>query len=328
MDRLSSCYFCGTALDEPLQDYPLVAGDTGEHGALVTLCPGCHHKLETVLDIVVGEGEGPPALEDANRAVLEGESPAALTEPDDGGSGPEPIALGDGEQNDDEQSDSEQGGSAGDGGTSDAEGVSDVDDASGAPGVGEERDAQSAAATEAERDDPAEPDVEPLEADRIDSETATEAGAGEESSDETAGSPHDTDPEAGTDTDSTETDADRGTAAAGSGTADETGAAGRGGRDTGADSTGADAATANDTTDERGGTDPGREVTGTVSALEYNKVMRLLQNREFPVDRAEIEAVAASAYELSESECAAVIDMAVDRGLVVERDEQLVRPDG
>ncbi len=328
MDRLSSCYFCGTALDEPLQDYPLVAGDTGEHGALVTLCPGCHHKLETVLDVVVGEGEDLPALEDANRAVLEGESPAALTEPDDGGSGAEPIALGDGEQSGGEQSGGEQGGGAGDGGASDAERVSDVDGASGASSVDGDRDTPSTAATEGERDDPVEPDVEPLEVDRIGSETATEAAAGEESSAETAGTPHDADPEIGTDTDSTETDAERPTAAADSGNADGTEATTGGGRDTAADSTEADAATASDTTDERGGTDPDREVTKTVSALEYNKVMRLLQNREFPVDRAEIEAVAASAYELSESECAAVIDMAVDRGLVVERDEQLVQPDG
>lgn len=64
----------------------------------------------------------------------------------------------------------------------------------------------------------------------------------------------------------------------------------------------------------------------TISALEYNKVMRLLQNREFPVDRAEIESVAASAYELGEDECAEVIDLAIDRGLMDEMDGKLVRP--
>jgi predicted nucleic-acid-binding protein len=65
-----------------------------------------------------------------------------------------------------------------------------------------------------------------------------------------------------------------------------------------------------------------------VSALEYNKVMRLLQNREFPVDREEIVAVAANAYELSEAECRSVIDLAVDRGLLDEEDGSLARPDG
>jgi len=65
----------------------------------------------------------------------------------------------------------------------------------------------------------------------------------------------------------------------------------------------------------------------TVSALEHNKVMRLLQNREFPVDRAEIQTVAANAYGLAESECAEVIDLAIDRGLIAEEDGQLVRPE-
>jgi hypothetical protein len=53
--------------------------------------------------------------------------------------------------------------------------------------------------------------------------------------------------------------------------------------------------------------------------------MRLLQNREFPVERAEIETVAANAYGLSQSECAEVIDLAVDRGLIDEDGANLVR---
>ncbi|WP_302081428.1 hypothetical protein [Salinibaculum rarum] len=62
-----------------------------------------------------------------------------------------------------------------------------------------------------------------------------------------------------------------------------------------------------------------------ISALEYNKVMRLLQNREFPVARDEIETVAANAYDLSQTQCAEVIDLAVDRGLIDEDGDQLVR---
>jgi len=64
-----------------------------------------------------------------------------------------------------------------------------------------------------------------------------------------------------------------------------------------------------------------------ISALEYNKVMRLLQNREFPVDREEIEIVAANAYQVARSDCATVIDVAVDRGLIAEDDGQLVKPE-
>lgn len=65
----------------------------------------------------------------------------------------------------------------------------------------------------------------------------------------------------------------------------------------------------------------------TISALEYNKVMRMLQNRDFPVNRDEIELVAANAYDLAQSECAQVIDLAVDRGLLDEREGQLHRPE-
>ncbi|PSQ31123.1 hypothetical protein BRD09_04860 [Halobacteriales archaeon SW_10_68_16] len=78
---------------------------------------------------------------------------------------------------------------------------------------------------------------------------------------------------------------------------------------------------------EAGADDGGETARTTVSALEYNKVMRLLQNREFPVDREGFERVAANAYGLAEHECGEVIDLAIDRGLVAERDGQLVRPE-
>jgi hypothetical protein len=55
--------------------------------------------------------------------------------------------------------------------------------------------------------------------------------------------------------------------------------------------------------------------------------MRMLQNREFPVDREEIVLVASNAYDIAQSECAQVIDLAVDRGLLDERDGKLYRPE-
>ncbi|MFB6233153.1 MAG: hypothetical protein ABEH61_02735, partial [Haloarculaceae archaeon] len=78
---------------------------------------------------------------------------------------------------------------------------------------------------------------------------------------------------------------------------------------------------------DSGGGDGGETAQTTVSALEYNKVMRLLQNRDFPVDRAEIQTVAANAYGLAEHECGAVIDLAIERGLIGEQDGHLVRPE-
>lgn len=87
---------------------------------------------------------------------------------------------------------------------------------------------------------------------------------------------------------------------------------------------------ADDAADTNGGMtdgDTSEQATSTITALEYNKIMRLLQNREFPVERAEIVDVAASAYDLSAAECAEVIDLAVDRDLLDEDGGHLYRPE-
>jgi len=65
----------------------------------------------------------------------------------------------------------------------------------------------------------------------------------------------------------------------------------------------------------------------SLTALEYNKVMRLLQNREFPVEKSEIKAVAINAYEVSEAEFDAIIEAAIDRGLIDEENGQFVAGD-
>jgi len=66
----------------------------------------------------------------------------------------------------------------------------------------------------------------------------------------------------------------------------------------------------------------------SLTRLEYNKVMRLLQHRESPVDRAEIREVATSAYQLAPEEFDRVIDAAIDRGLIAEENGQFVEADG
>jgi len=66
----------------------------------------------------------------------------------------------------------------------------------------------------------------------------------------------------------------------------------------------------------------------SLTKLEYNKVMRLLQNREFPVDRLEIREVATSAYRIDPEEFDAVIDAAIERGLIAEEDGQFVEAEG
>ena len=57
MDHLSSCYFCGAALDEPLGAYTIEPSDGARS---VTLCVSCRHKLDRLLD-ETGIGETVPA---------------------------------------------------------------------------------------------------------------------------------------------------------------------------------------------------------------------------------------------------------------------------
>ncbi|GCF14358.1 hypothetical protein Harman_22930 [Haloarcula mannanilytica] len=80
-------------------------------------------------------------------------------------------------------------------------------------------------------------------------------------------------------------------------------------------------------TDSTGNGD-GRADGPSLTKLEYNKVMRLLQNREMPVDRAEIREVAVNAYDIDGEQFDAIIDAAVDRDLIGQENGQLVEADG
>ncbi|WP_435333508.1 hypothetical protein [Haloarchaeobius sp. TZWWS8] len=88
---------------------------------------------------------------------------------------------------------------------------------------------------------------------------------------------------------------------------------------------------------EPAGTDTGRSDPGTkpgapaqpsldVSPRTYNKVMRLLQNREFPVERSAIEEIAVGAYGVDPDECRSIVDTAIEKGLVGESGPKLVDP--
>jgi hypothetical protein len=57
----------------------------------------------------------------------------------------------------------------------------------------------------------------------------------------------------------------------------------------------------------------------------YRKLLRFLRNREFPIPRAEAEAVAQSAYDLDADEATRVVQRAVDRGVLDEHDGELHR---
>lgn len=55
----------------------------------------------------------------------------------------------------------------------------------------------------------------------------------------------------------------------------------------------------------------------------FRQVMRFLNNREFPVDRAEVAEFAAGAYDLEDDEVAEIFDYAVERGILAEDGGQL-----
>ena len=58
----------------------------------------------------------------------------------------------------------------------------------------------------------------------------------------------------------------------------------------------------------------------------YRKVVRLLQNREFPVERESFVDLASNAYELEESAVSASLDRLVERGALVESGGKLQKP--
>ncbi|WP_290811312.1 hypothetical protein [Halovivax sp.] len=58
----------------------------------------------------------------------------------------------------------------------------------------------------------------------------------------------------------------------------------------------------------------------------YAKVLRLLRNREFPMPRSQVEALAAGAYDLEDHEIEAILERAIERGEFVEDGSQLRRP--
>ena len=58
---------------------------------------------------------------------------------------------------------------------------------------------------------------------------------------------------------------------------------------------------------------------------QYYKVLRLLQNREFPMERADLTTLVTGAYDVSTTECDRIIETAIDRDVLVERGSTLDR---
>jgi hypothetical protein len=64
---------------------------------------------------------------------------------------------------------------------------------------------------------------------------------------------------------------------------------------------------------------------GAGAASPYRKALRLLQNREFPMERAALVEVMSSAYDLDATECERIVEFAIERGALVDDDGTLRR---
>ncbi|MDQ2073171.1 hypothetical protein ACODNH_06840 [Haloarcula sp. NS06] len=255
MDQLSSCYFCGGALDVSLSEYPIIPKSLdpeAEKQGTVVLCSTCREKLATIVE---------PAVEAAKADARE----TAETAGDAGTSEPPGLLDESGTPTTDEQTSEEPV-------TTDSV-VEPADDGSllgddSASAAGQEQSAQS-----------------PETADATAESDSTNAAAADTTDRQTVKLTGSSDSAAGAESGDTERGSD---------------------------------------SDDNDGSDDGPSLT----KLEYNKVMRLLQNREMPVDRAEIREVAVNAYDIDGEQFDAIIDAAVDRDLIGQANDQLVESDG
>lgn len=73
------------------------------------------------------------------------------------------------------------------------------------------------------------------------------------------------------------------------------------------------------------GGEGGGERPAVLSTPAAKQVIRLLQNREFPLERTEFEIVAANAYDIPQQDCADVIDALIEEDYIGEDGETLTR---
>ncbi|WP_459194252.1 hypothetical protein [Halosimplex sp. J119] len=305
MDRLSSCYFCGAALDATLEERPVVPSPlhpSTDSQKTIVLCGTCQRKLDAVLDTVLD------AVEAANV------DPGPGSESQSG----DPLAADDDLESalgDDEDILTSVG-------NDDAGEAVDASDTGSTAGTGTE-----ASDVAAESDDSDDEDAEdgPKESKYTRSRGAgfrREEDGPVETGSLTGGAFSDDDDEDDSDAGSLTGDAfdedsdessDSGNRSASAGQSGASG--GRSAADSGSGSSGgSDSSPSGEASSQR---------DVSMTRLENTKVMRLLENREFPVDRDEFVTVAANAYQVSRDDCDKVIDLAVEHDLLREENGQL-----
>jgi hypothetical protein len=304
MEHLSSCYFCGVAV-EAGREAPAVTGDppglalppVGERPT-VTLCSSCRGKLDRIVAGLAGGGV------DAGKAAGGGDA-TPREEPPEAAEGRAATGID---------------GSA-------AAGSADAEEG-GPATAGTERSTDSV-----EDDDPVgiDPDAEIFgDTDAVALDDAGDDGEGS-AAEASGGATDDADPAVDGDDEGAD---GSGADDAGNGENPErsyTASQAAGGRAT--SSHGRDAY--DDDADAEGGVDaegdPGgdgsdaSEDADPVPREAYDKVVRLLQNREFPVERGDILTVASNAYGLERGDCEAALDRLQRQGAIDRDGDRLYR---
>jgi hypothetical protein len=295
MPELQSCYFCGE-IGDALTTFDVVPDDLADESTqrTVVVCSTCHRKLDAVLAPLRTLAAGVARADDATAGSVaeqpptadDADQPPAADDADGSVAGEGPLAPSD---RADESAD-------------DTTPVSDDGGASDTVARG--------AATDVEADEITFDDAAGESADADDGITFSDADAertdGTEDSlrggvdaNESGSEEADTDDGVTTDTESDD--------AAGTSVADA------------ADTESAETVDADDSAD----------ASDTVSddpPTGYRKVVRLLQNREFPVERESFVDLASNAYELEETDVSASLDRLVERGALVESSGRLQKP--
>jgi hypothetical protein len=295
MPELQSCYFCGE-LGDALTAVDVVPADLADESTqrTVVVCSTCHRKLDAVLaplrDLATA-GSGETDVDDS--ATAEG------TAPTDADTSAEATAPTD----DDDAVDAE----------SPLAPTDSVEESSDDTGSSEITFAEAAGTQDAATDETGDGiGFGERDPERTDGTDDTLLGGVDETDDSALDEAEATadDPDAASD-EATESDPAGDDAVDDPG--EETDAAGD---DTSGDAT-AETDAAGEPADDPPSDDP---PTG------YRKIVRLLQNREFPVERASFVDLASNAYELEESDVAASLDRLVDRGALVESGGELQKP--
>jgi hypothetical protein len=310
MERLSSCYFCGVAVEAEVREYPTVVGDLEglelppeEDRPTVPLCRSCRSKLDRILaGLGTGASDGGNAVVATDRTARE----VSASDGDSQESGDDSREVaGDPDATGSDHADS--GVTDGRSTTASNEGTD------GSQGIG--ADAEIFGDTDAVRLD--EDSRDDGQSDATGEQQETESPTGTDTEDGTPGG--DGDSADGNDHGSDGEEATRSFTASQAAGGRSTSSHGEATAD---DEAGGESH--DDSGDGDGEDDSGRPSAeagngGDVPREAYDKVVRLLQNREFPVEEGDILAVATNAYGLNRRDCEAALERLTEQG-VIDRD--------